>query len=132
MSLPAEVRVNIYKYALHFEETVTIRELTWRVAYEPALLQVSSQVRREAAPIHYGENSFMMDLSISPDELAWTIQKLRAIVNVCGPRPFGDFRFRPRGPISENFVGLLPLLGESAAFGRIRGQDTRSRAWSQR
>ena len=116
MGLPAELRNIIYEYAMPLSAPVIIRELSRRVATEPGLLHASRQIRREAAPIHYSQNSFIMELSVSPDEMAWTVQKLRSIVDICGPEPFRHFQLRIRGPIREKFYGLLPLLGESPGW----------------
>ena len=109
MSLPAELRNDIYKLALGEHDTVRIRYRRrfyrslglghyhsyhrdrgepWR---ELALLQTSRAIRHEASAIYYGSNSFQITVQLSdlPAASAW----LRSIVARCGTNPFRQFRF---------------------------------------
>lgn len=55
LKLPGELRNRIYRSALLEQPYVTVG----RAAFvEPGLLLVCHQIRREAAPIYYGENKF--------------------------------------------------------------------------
>lgn len=60
-SLPPEVRVQIYKYALTREGKIMaqIREGRSRTI-TPSLLRICKQVHNEASPILYGENNFIV------------------------------------------------------------------------
>ncbi|TPX14739.1 uncharacterized protein E0L32_005134 [Thyridium curvatum] len=60
LRLPAEIRVQIYRFAV-----VRAGEYAWSFA-PPALAHVSRQVREEALSIYYSENSFILGAQHGP------------------------------------------------------------------
>lgn len=56
LSLPAELRNQIYREVLHFKDPIPMIGCT--LYQHAALLRVSSQTREEAASIFWGENRF--------------------------------------------------------------------------
>lgn len=70
MDLSGELRNQIYRDVLHFEDAIVIGQngqsgyrSAWRGnvsrANTPSLLKISSQIRKEAISIYYGENTFL-------------------------------------------------------------------------
>jgi hypothetical protein len=56
MALPAELRISIFEYALKEDNRIPISDHV----NQPPLLSISRQVRREALPLWYQVNSFIM------------------------------------------------------------------------
>lgn len=65
MDLSGELRNQIYREVLHFEDEIMIGhgdengDRSDSRAKMPSLLQISSQIRKEAISIYYGENTFI-------------------------------------------------------------------------
>ena len=53
LSLPSELRNEVYELALKAQETICIREASSRYAEEPTFLKTAKSIRRESMPIHY-------------------------------------------------------------------------------
>ncbi|KAF7189270.1 hypothetical protein HII31_09423 [Pseudocercospora fuligena] len=62
LSLPAELRNNIYRNALISKSRIAIRDAAGDVFDPPALLSVCRQISEEAASIFWAENSFCLSL----------------------------------------------------------------------
>ena len=60
LELPAELRNRIYCYAVVSDTSVPVGANSFS---EPALLATSKQIRDEASPVFYAENSFNVDMS---------------------------------------------------------------------
>ena len=89
MELPPELRIRIYTFLLAKDKPLQL----WPTANitEPVLLGVSKVVRREASPVYYKQNSFVLQTYLS--ELSKAARWLRLLSMRCGPRLFGGFRF---------------------------------------
>lgn len=129
MSLPAELRNDIYHLALIEEQVVYIRpskrgywakqpynlpqpKLTpWR---EPGLLRANKTIRAEASSLYYKSNSFDLALQLSDTKRAtgW----LRHIIQRCGNDPFKHFTFFVR----NSFWADLHHARDLAAFFHIK------------
>ena len=146
MSLPAELRHQIYNLALTKEGNVYIRprkrrhqrkppryDFLSRVSLEipkheirpwqePALLQVSTGIRDEASAMYYKSNSF--EVTIQPNEFGLATSWLRSIIARCGLSPVWGVCFlslhrfveRSRQPTKSSTI--LPRSGCSA-FTRV-------------
>lgn len=78
--LPRKVRDKIYRMHLVHDEPITQdahdkmcrdrKALGYRQKQMPIIFRVSARADREAAPIYYGENHFILP-SLSPDYLVW-------------------------------------------------------------
>ena len=107
MSLPPEVRNNVYEQALAEDGIIRMRyrrrrrtghdlhpELSsprtdqWS---EPSLLQVNKTIRSGASATYYKSNNFEMTIQMS--DLKAASAWLRTIVARCGTDPFGHFQF---------------------------------------
>lgn len=84
MSLPAELRNEIYNFALVKNFTIFANG-----SQEPGLLAVSREIRNEATAVFYKNNSFsahVYNLNFAPVS-AW----LKGLVPKIGPKPFVQF-----------------------------------------
>lgn len=128
MRLPAELRNLIYEIVLVDQErkediriyrkkmrrylgTKQTSLERWR---EPALLQVSNEIRKEAASIYYAGHCFVacIDISQMSSVCAW----LRTVVNLAGNRPFKQFGIMMRSPSwtsMSNLSSLVELMRET-------------------
>ena len=120
MSLPAELRNKIYTYALVKNSKIGIpkyyqsTEKKWR---EPKLLAVCKQIREEARPLYYANNSFEITTYI------WQIHMVAAWISsrigVCASPSFHELRIDLLGgPWTEldrlsSFLQLIRRLGLS-------------------
>lgn len=106
MSLPAELRNEIYCLTLIEPKTIRLRlrhkvrphpflgETAYRDAKpwrEPGLLSVGKNVRVEASSIYFGLNRF--SVCIYPQDIEPVSAWLRSVVLRCGNQPFGNFHF---------------------------------------
>ena len=79
--LPAELRVHIYGLVLIAE---TPQPINWSWI-APSLLRTCRQLRNEASPVYYANNSFLgPDLRDSPQLYLWLV--------AIGPRQYGRIR----------------------------------------
>lgn len=137
VSLPGELRNNIYRLAL--VETITIRirfraqdrphpyrsllfgawsgsTNAWR---EPGLLRASKSIRIEASSIYIGLNSF--GVHVYPHDIKQTADWLQTVVTRCGNSPFGGFHFFVTALKFhwEDLYSMLPLVNVFATTGLI-------------
>ena len=76
LSLPAELRNTIYRYALLEPDEIEVER---QQHMQPALLRICRQVRSEASPMFYNENKFKAvstDLSAIAPATHWTNTKV--------------------------------------------------------
>jgi len=119
MKLPAELRNVIYNSVLVTDELNTIRPRKWRSTTkkaklgtpdrrkEPALLQVSREIRNEASMVHYQNNSFK--LSVDLDQVKKACAWLKGIAQRCGSHPFKHFDFSITKMAWDELHYLLPF-----------------------
>ncbi|KAI5359864.1 hypothetical protein Slin15195_G117250 [Septoria linicola] len=62
LSLPAELRNDIYRYAILSDDKIKIATNMAQPPQEPAMLRVNRQTRHEALGIYYQENHFRFDM----------------------------------------------------------------------
>ncbi|KXT01876.1 hypothetical protein AC578_2158 [Pseudocercospora eumusae] len=77
LRLPAELRNNIYRYALISKSGIVIKDAAGEVHNPPALLRVCRQINKEAESIFWAENSFR--LSLRYDDWQATLRTLEAM-----------------------------------------------------
>ena len=71
LELPAELRNQIYRYAVVEQDWVHLNDHN---SSEAAVLQTCRQIRSEAGPIYYGENVFavtLTDYKVRPQPAHW-------------------------------------------------------------
>lgn len=122
MSLPAELRNNIY-------DLVLLKRRRWvggqsarnrhvnddRVWVgpdeywsEPALLSISHEIRTEAASAYYKSNKFIV--SVTKDDFPPACAWLRVITKLVGTKPFAQFGIAAFSPTWQGLAQVFPLV----------------------
>ncbi|KAH9828134.1 hypothetical protein Tdes44962_MAKER09462 [Teratosphaeria destructans] len=109
MTLPAELRNNIYEFVLRTIRVLHVRDQQFR---EPALLRVSKEIRSEALPLYYGTNRFSIYLNLGEERnLGRLVDWLQSIVRDCrSSTPFGAWNISFWCGDYLAVLGMLPLF----------------------
>ena len=118
--LPPELRNRTYE--LHLNETAKAWmarkqkkkrqrfEKMYHAWHEPPLLRTSKQIRREAAPMFYKTQHFYINDGLNAIILPRYINKIRSVVQWCGPGPFKKLDMYIRVGAWEKLGEILQLL----------------------
>ena len=87
MDLPAEMRLEVYRYLLTFPTDVT-----WKTCY-PSVLQACQQVHEEAKGILYDENVVSCEFCVAKLQQHWQCRKSARVHNVFSPHTDNPVRF---------------------------------------
>ncbi|KAK5137460.1 hypothetical protein LTR08_008438 [Meristemomyces frigidus] len=110
--LPPELRNRIYHMVLPSPGQYAL------LGGEPPLLSAAPWIRKEAAPIYYGNMTVYVRCRLDPPTLGVAIRPITGIVGDCGTQPFKKgFLILIGGAVWQNLANILPLLEIMRATG---------------
>jgi hypothetical protein len=137
LTLPPEIRNIIYEYVLACPPKYhIITNLNPHSSWEPPFITAAStQICREAAPIHYNKNKITVAMvfginiedrlrGMGPKNVNWTVGTLRNIYDLYSSKTLSKFEFSIQMQQREGYIrldDLLPLLELIGKSGLILG-----------
>ena len=115
--LPPELRITIYEYALSKRKTIKFFKRPQIVHKGPALLVVSKEVRREALPVYFKCNTFIVEAALS--KFGGVGRWMERIGERCGRQAFLGFSFYVIERSSWNDYSRMWKLVRLLACGKI-------------
>lgn len=108
MTIPAELRNEIYSLALIDEQVIYIRAIDGRKWKEPGLLGVSKILRQEASAIYYKQNTF--EITVKKFAFAGFSTWWQSLVARLGDHPLKSARFSIKSISWEALPNVYDLV----------------------
>ncbi|KAK3715853.1 hypothetical protein LTR37_006836 [Vermiconidia calcicola] len=108
LTLPPELRNHIYELAPPVPDARLFPII--RSRYGLALLMTCKQIRCEGSSVYFGRQCCFITINLDKDRLEKHIEKLSAIVLLCGPKPFKRLTIHVKGSVWERLDMMLGLL----------------------